>query len=82
MATFYARLLNRYEIKYQTVFLARFKKQDEVNQVLDEIEIFKNLKINQNTTESDIENIDNRYSLENQIQKQEKNSDWRLDKIS
>ena len=36
----YARLKNQYKFKYQTVFPARFDKQDEDNQVLDETELF------------------------------------------
>ena len=37
MATIYARLINQYIFKYRTVFLAKFDKQDEDNQILDEI---------------------------------------------
>ena len=36
----YARLINHYKFKYQTVFSARFDKQDEDNQVVDETELF------------------------------------------
>ena len=35
LAVIYARLINQYKFKYQTVFSARFDKQDEDNQVLD-----------------------------------------------
>ena len=45
---FYARLINQYEFTYQTVFSARFDKQDEYDQVLDETEFFINLNINHN----------------------------------
>ena len=48
MATVYARLTNQYKFKYQTVISARFDKQDEDNQVLDETEFFIELNINQN----------------------------------
>ena len=44
----YARLINQYKIKNQTVFSATFDKQDEDNQVLDETEFFINLNINHN----------------------------------
>ena len=37
IGTIYARLYNQHKIKYQTVFSAKYDKQDEVNQVLDEI---------------------------------------------
>ena len=38
LAVIYARLINQYKFKYQTVFSARFGKQNEDNQVLDETE--------------------------------------------
>ena len=61
---------------------ARFDKQDEDNQVLDETEIFINLNINHNLTETDIDNIDIKSPIEHQIQQQEmKDSGWRFDKI-
>ena len=41
-----------------------------------------NLNINNNLTESDIDNVDVRYQLEHQIQVQEtKKSGWIFDKI-
>ena len=83
LSVIYARLLNQYKFKYQTVFSARFDKQDEDNQVLDEIELFINLCINHNLTETDIINIDVKSPLEQQIQQQEMNdSGWRFDKIN
>ena len=59
----YARLINQYKFKNQTVFSAGFDKQDEDkqdedNQVLDETDLFINLNINHNLTESDLDNID------------------------
>ena len=78
-----ARLINQYKFKYQAVFSARFDKQDEDNQVLDETEFFINLKINHNLTESDLYKIDVKSPLEHQIQQQEmKDSGWRFDKIN
>ena len=50
LSVIYARLIDQYKFKYQTVFSARFDKQDEDNQVLDEIDIFINLNINHNLT--------------------------------
>ena len=50
--------------------------------LLDETELFINLKINHNLTESDLRNINIRWDLERQIQQQEmKDSGWRFDKI-
>ena len=79
----YARLINQYIFKYHTVFSARFDKQNEENQVLDETELFINLNINHNLTQSDLDNIDVKSPLEHQIQQQEmKDCGWRFDKIN
>ena len=42
----YARLMNKHKFKYQTIFPARFDKQDEDNQILDETKLFITLNIN------------------------------------
>ena len=78
----YARIINQYKFRYQTVFSARFDKQDENNKVLDETELFINLNINHNLTQTDLDIIDIISPLEHQIQQQEmKYSGWRFDKI-
>ena len=83
LAAIYARLINQYKFKYQTVFSARFDQQDEDGELLDETELFINLNINHNITQSDLDKIDIRSPLEHQIQKQEmKDSGWRFDKIN
>ena len=83
LAITYARLINQYKFKYQTVFSARFDKQDEDNQVLDETELFINLNINHILTQSDLDKINITSLLEYQIQHQElKDSGWRFDKIN
>ena len=83
MSIIYARLINQYKFRYQTVFSARFDKQDEDGQLLDETELFINLNINQNLTQSDLDNIDITFPLERQIQTQEmKDSGWRFDMIN
>ena len=82
LSVIYARLINQYKFKYQTVFSATFDKQDEDDQVLAETELFIILNINSNLTEIDIDIIDNRSKLEHQIQQQEmKDSRWKFDKI-
>ena len=82
MSVVYARLINQFKFKYQTVFSARFDKQDEDNQALDETELFINLDINQKITESDIDNVDIKSPIEQQVQNQEmRDSCWRFDKI-
>ena len=82
LSIIYARLINQYKFKYQTVFSARFDKQDENNQLLDETELFINLNINHNLTQTDIDNFDIVSPLEHQIQQKEmKDSGWRFDKI-
>ena len=78
----YARLINQYKFRYQTVFSARFDKQDEDGPLLDETELFINLNINQNLTQSDLDYINITFPLERQIQQQEmKDSGWRFDKL-
>ena len=83
LSVIFVRLLNQYKFKYQTVFSARYYKQDEDNQVLDEPEFFINLNINHNLTETDIDNIGNKSPLEQQTQNQElKTSGWIFDKVN
>ena len=82
MAFVDARLKNRYIFKYQIVFSEKIDKQDEDGQMLDEIDWYRNLKINQSLTESDIGIIDIKCSLEHQIQSQEiKESGWSIGPI-
>ena len=77
LAVIYARLINQYKFNYQTVFSARFDKQDEENQVLDETELFVNLNINHKLIQSDLDNIDVVSQLDYQILQQEmKGSGW------
>ena len=83
LAVIYARLINQYKFKYQTVFSTEFDKQDEDGQLLDETELFINLNMNYNITQSDIDKINIISPLEFQIQQQEmKDSGWRFDKIN
>ena len=83
LSVIYARLINQYKYKFQTVFSARFDKQDEDNQLLDETEIFSYLNSNHNLTESDLDKIDIRSPLEHQIEQQEmKDSGWRFGNIN
>ena len=83
LAVIYARLINQYKFKYQTVFSARFDRQDEDGEILDETELFINLNTNYNLTQTDLNYIDIKSPLEHQIQKQEmKDSGWRSDKIN
>ena len=83
LSIIYARLINQYKFKYHTLFSASFYKINEEDQRNIEIELFINLNINHNLTESDIDNIDVRSQLEQQIQNQEmKESGWIFDKIN
>ena len=70
LSVIYAILINQYKFIYQTVFSARFDKQDENSQLLDETELFINLNFNHILTESDLDEIDIRSPLEHQIQQQ------------
>ena len=79
----YARFINPYKFKYHTLLSASFYKINEEDQRNNEIELYINLKININLTESDIDNVDIRSQLEHQIQIQEtKESGWIFDKIN
>ena len=71
MATIYARLIDEFKFKYQTVFSARFDKQDEDGQVFDEIELFIVLGINRFLTQNSIDFINVGFQLEHQILNQE-----------
>ena len=83
LSVIYARLVNRYKYKYHTLFSASFHKINAEDQRYKEIELYINLNTNHNLTESDINNIDVRSQLENQIQIQEtKESGWVFDKIN
>ena len=83
LTVIYARLMNQYNFKNQTVLPARFDKKDENNQVLDETELLINLNFNHNLTESDLDKIDIKSPLEHQIRQQKiKNSGWRFDRIN
>ena len=83
LSVIYATLINQYKFKYHTLFSASFYKINEEDQRNNEIELYMNLKINNNLTESDIDNIDVRSQLEHQIQIQEtKESGWIFDKIN
>ena len=83
LSVLYAKLINQYKFKYHTFFSASFYKINEEDQRNNEIELYKNLNINHNLTESDIDNIDVKSQLEHQIQNQEmKESGWIFDKIN
>ena len=65
------------------MFSARFDKLDENRQVLNEIELYINLSIIGNITESGFDIYDVGSQLEQQIQNQEsKDSGWRFDKTN
>ena len=66
MATLYAKILNQDKFIYHKLFSASFYKINGEDQRSDEIEIFINLKVNQNLTESDINNTDIKPQLEHQ----------------
>ena len=71
MATIYAKLINQYKFKYHTLFSTSFYKINQEDHRSDEIELFIILNINNNLTETDINNIDVKSQLEHQIQIQE-----------
>ena len=77
LAVIYAGLINQYLFKNKTVFSARFDKQDEDNQLLDNTELLININSNHNLTQSDLDNIVVVSQLDYQILQQEmKDSGW------
>ena len=83
LSVIYAKLINQYKFKYYTLFSASFYIFHEEDQKNNEIELFRNLNINHNLTQSDINIIDVRSQLEHQIQVQDtKESGWIFDKIN
>ena len=83
LSIIYARLRNQFKFRYQTIFSARFDEQNEDGQLLDETELFINLNINHNFTESDLDKIDVVSPLDHQIREQQmKDSGCRFDKIN
>ena len=63
----HARLTYQHKLEYQTVLSARLEKQNEDYKVLNEIELHKKLNINQNLTDSDINNMKVRSLLEQDV---------------
>ena len=63
-----AGLINQFVSKYQTIFSARFEKQGEDNQPLDETGGIFNLSTFPKLTETDIDNNHLKFPLEQQIQ--------------
>ena len=58
LSVIYARLINQFKFKYHTLFSASFHKTNEEDQRNNEIELYINLTIIHNLTESDIDTID------------------------
>ena len=82
LANIYAGIINQYKFKGQTLFSARFDKQDEDDHVIEKTELYNNLKISPNFTPSGVYSIDVRSQLEQQTQNQEsKDSSWDLMKV-
>ena len=57
LSVIYARLINQYKFNYHTLFSASFYKIIEEDQRNNHIELYINLKIINNLTESDIDNM-------------------------
>ena len=57
------------------MFSARFDLQDEGDRVLDETDLYINLKLIRNLTESEVDNFDVGHQLEQQVQNQESKKD-------
>ena len=83
MANFYGRLVNQNKFNYQTVFSARFDKQDENIQITNWIELNINLNDHKNLTETDINKIGNKSPVQHRYREQEANdSGLRFNKVN
>ena len=79
LSNIYARLINQYKFRYQTVFSVVFDKQNDD----DEKELFIDLNISHNLTQSDIDKIGVLSTLRHKIQDEEmKEFDWQFYKIN
>ena len=82
MVTVYARIINYNQFNYHILFSASFCKINEEDQRSDESEFFKKFSNIQNLTECDLNNIDLKSQLKQQLQIQEtKESRWIFDKM-
>ena len=78
LSNIYVRLINQYKFRYQTVFLTVFDKQNG-----DEKELFIDLNISYNLTQSDIDKIDVISLLRHKIYNEEMTDfDWQFYKIN
>ena len=68
MGHIYAILINQYKFKYQLIFLVLFNKNGEDNEITSEVELPFTLSISHNLTQSEIDNINIKWTLENRIQ--------------
>ena len=72
-----AKLINQFKFKYQLTFLVLFIKYGEDNEITSEIELPITLSITHNLTQSQIDNINIQWNLENRIRSIEmKESGW------
>ena len=78
LSNIYVRLINQYKFRYQSVFSAVFDKQNG-----DEKELFIDLNISHNLTQSDIDKIDVISPLRHKIHDEEMiDFDWQFYKIN
>ena len=79
LSIIYARLINQIKFIFHTLFSASFNKTNEEDQRYNEIELYINLKIIHNITESNLDTIDVTSQLKDRIDIQEtKNQDGYL----
>ena len=79
----YAKLVLQYKFKYQLTFLVIFYRFGEDNEILSEVELPITLTITHNLTQSELDTINIRWTLENRIQSVEmKESGWTFQRIN
>ena len=83
MSHIYAKLINQYKFKYQLTFLVLFNKYGEDNEITCETELPITSSITHNLTQSEVDNINIKWTLENRIQSIEMiESGWNFQRVN
>ena len=83
MAHIYAKYINQYKFKYQLSFMLIFNKFEEDGDIKKEVEMTITLKMANDLTQSEIENINIRWDLEARKQNLEmRESGWNFQRVN
>ena len=83
MAHIYAKFIIQYKFKYQLSFMLLFYKFEEDGDIRKEAEMTINMKMTNNLTQSEIDNVDIQWDLEARIQNlQMRESGWHFQRVN